>query len=131
MMQVIKQEWEITKTYIFDVALKEGLINLDWQDFETMARQYKPFVAVKVDESIALSELMEKTLLELRKNINEGLNSIIVAVAYKDDEIVMDEMDGIKDCISRLIDEHVDIIFGIQQSDDITNSRCVTVYAFH
>lgn len=131
MMQVIKQEWEITKTYIFDVALKDGLINLDWQDFETMARQYKPFVAVKVDESIALSELMEKTLLELRKNINEGLNSIIVAVAYKDDEIVMDEMDGIKDCISRLIDEHVDIIFGIQQSDDITNSRCVTVYAFH
>lgn len=131
MMQVIKQEWEITKTYIFDVALKEGLINLDWQDFETMVRQYKPFVAVKVDESIALSELMEKTLLELRKNINEGLNSIIVAVAYKDDEIVMDEMDGIKDCISRLIDEHVDIIFGIQQSDDITNSRCVTVYAFH
>lgn len=131
MMQVIKQEWEITKTYIFDVALKEGLINLDWQDFETMARQYKPFVAVKVDESITLSELMEKTLLELRKNINEGLNSIIVAVAYKDDEIVMDEMDGIKDCISRLIDEHVDIIFGIQQSDDITNSRCVTVYAFH
>ena len=130
-MQVIKQEWEITKTYIFDVALKEGLINLDWQDFETMARQYKPFVAVKVDESITLSELMEKTLLELRKNINEGLNSIIVAVAYKDDEIVMDEMDGIKDCISRLIDEHVDIIFGIQQSDDITNSRCVTVYAFH
>ena len=104
---------------------------MDWQDFETMARQYKPFVAVKVDESITLSELMEKTLLELRKNINEGLNSIIVAVAYKDDEIVMDEMDGIKDCISRLIDEHVDIIFGIQQSDDITNSRCVTVYAFH
>lgn len=131
MMQVIKQEWEITKTYIFDVALKEGLINLDWQDFETMARQYKPFVAVKVDESIALSELIEKALLELRRNINEGLNSIIVAVAYKDDEIVMDEMDGIKDCISRLIDEHVDIIFGIQQSDDITNSRCVTVYAFH
>ncbi len=131
MMQVIKQEWEITKTYIFDVALKEGLINLDWQDFETIARQYKPFVAVKVDESIALSELMEKTLLELRRNINEGLNSIIVAVAYKGDEIVMDEIDGIKDCISRLIDEHVDIIFGIQQSDDITNSRCVTVYAFH
>ena len=130
-MQVIKQEWEITKTYIFDVALKEGLINLDWQDFETIARQYKPFVAVKVDESIALSELMEKTLLELRRNINEGLNSIIVAVAYKGDEIVMDEIDGIKDCISRLIDEHVDIIFGIQQSDDITNSRCVTVYAFH
>ena len=131
MMQVIKQEWEITKTYIFDVALKEGLINLDWQDFETMARQYKPFVAVKVDESIALSELIEKALLELRRNINEGLNSIIVAVAYKDDEIVMDEMDGIKDCISRLIDEHVDIIFGIQQTDDITSNRCVTVYAFH
>lgn len=131
MMQVINQEWEIAKTYIFDVALKEGIVNLDWHDFETQARQYKPVVAIKADESMALSELMKNVFLELRKNINEKLSSVIVSIVYKNDDITLDEMDGIRDSFSQLVGEHVDLIFGLLRTDDITNSRCVTVFAFH
>ena len=49
MVQTITKEWEITKTYIFDVASRDGIINLDWNDFESRARNMKVAVAVKVD----------------------------------------------------------------------------------
>ena len=49
MVQVITREWEIAKTYIYEVALRDGMIRLDWNDFEMKAWKSKPAVAVKVD----------------------------------------------------------------------------------
>ena len=46
MIQVITKEWEITKAYIYDVALLPGLIKLDWDDFEVFAEKHRPVVAV-------------------------------------------------------------------------------------
>lgn len=71
MIQIIKQEWEITKTYIFDIVLRDGLIKLDWNDFEKRAMQYKPCMAVWVDEPISLSSLTENALEIIRKDINK------------------------------------------------------------
>ena len=34
MVQIITREWEIAKTYIYEVVLRDGLIGLDWNDFE-------------------------------------------------------------------------------------------------
>ena len=42
MIQIVTKEWEITKNYIFEVAMREGLINLDWYDFERRAQKSLP-----------------------------------------------------------------------------------------
>ena len=43
---------------------------------------------------------------------------------------MMEELGGMNESFTRLADENVDIIWGVQQVDDITNNRCVTVFAF-
>lgn len=131
MIQIIKQEWEITKTYIFDIVLRDGLIKLDWNDFEKRAMQYKPCMAVWVDEPISLSSLTENALEIIRKDINKKMSGIMMVISYKKDkEIMVDEMGELNDCFSRLADDDVDIVWGIQQADDIINNRRVTMFAF-
>lgn len=131
MIQIIKQEWEITKTYIFDVVLRDGLIKLDWNDFEKRAMQYKPCMAVWVDEPVSLSSLTENALEIIRKDINKKMSGIMMVISYKKDkEIMVDEMGELNDCFSRLADDDVDIVWGIQQADDIINNRRVTMFAF-
>lgn len=130
MIQILKQEWEITKTYIFDVVLRDGLIKLDWNDFEKRAMQYKPCMAVWVDEPVSLSSLTENALEIIRKDINKKMSGIMMVISYKkDNEIMVDEMGELNDCFSRLTDD-VDIVWGIQQADDIINNRRVTMFAF-
>lgn len=131
MIKIIKQEWEITKTYIFDVVLRDGLIKLDWNDFEKRAMRYTPFMAVKADAPVSLSELTENALEAIRKNANKGVSCIMMVISYKKDcEIMIDEMGEVNEYFSRLADNDVDIVWGIQQADDIANNRCVTVFAF-
>lgn len=131
MIQIIKQEWEITKTYIFDVVLRDGLIKLDWNDFEKRAMQYKPCMAVWVDEPVSLSSLTENALEIIRKDINKKMSGIMMVISYKKDkEIMVDEMGELNDCFSRLADDDIDIVWGIQQADDIINNRRVTMFAF-
>lgn len=131
MIQIIKQEWEITKTYIFDVALRDGMIKLDWHDFETRAMQHKPLVAVKADEPISLAKLTESALEAIHTYVNNEISSVMVVISYKkDNEIMMDEMGELNEFFSQMADEDIEIVWGIQQADDITNSRCVTVFAF-
>lgn len=131
MIQIIEKEWEITKSYIFDVVLRDGLIKLDWHDFEMRAIKYKPFMAVKVDEPVSLSQLTEKAFEMIHKNNHKSLSSIMMVISYrKDNEIMMDEMGELNEYFSRLADNDIDIVWGIQQADDIINNRCVTVFAF-
>ena len=131
MIQIIRSEWEISKTYIFDVALRDGIINLDWQDFENIARKSKPAVAVKIDENLDVSELTEKAIRKAKENVNGKLVGIITVVSFKKgNELMMDEMGGINACFSCLADEGVDILWGLQQDDSIASNRCVTVFAF-
>lgn len=55
----------------------------------------------------------------------------MMVISYKkDNEIMVDEMRELNDCFSRLADDDVDIVWGIQQADDIINNRRVTMFAF-
>lgn len=131
MIEVIKQEWEITKMYIFEVVLRDGMIKLDWHDFEMKAKESRPAVAVRADEPISLSELTTKAIDEVRQNVNGNLSCVMFIVSFKKNkELMMEELCGMNDCLSRLADENVDIIWGVQQAEEITNSRSVTVFAF-
>lgn len=131
MVQIITREWEIAKTYIYEVVLRDGLIGLDWNDFEMKAQKSIPAVAVKADESLSVSELTVKAIDEVKKNIKGTLSSVIFIISFKKDhDLMMEELGGMNESFTRLADENVDIIWGVQQVDDITNNRCVTVFAF-
>lgn len=131
MVQVITREWEIAKTYIYEVALRDGMIRLDWNDFEMKAWKSKPAVAVKVDEPLGISEMSVKAIDEIKKNINNTLSSVIIIISYKKGQpLMMDELGGMNECLSRLAEEDVEINWGVQEADEITNSRSMTVFAF-
>ena len=117
--------------YIFEVVLRDGIIKLDWHDFEMKAQESRPAVAVKVDEPFGLSRMTAKALEEINENIEGMLTGLIVVISYKKDkELMMEELGGLNDSLSRLAEENVDINWGIQQDGQITNGRCITVYAF-
>lgn len=131
MIEVITREWEIAKTYIFDVALRAGLINLDWNDFELKARYGKPAVAVKIDEPLKISEMVARAIDEINERIKGELSSVMVVISFKEGEdIKMDELGAMNVCLERLADENVDIAWGVQKAEEISNRRCVTVFAF-
>lgn len=131
MIQVITREWEVTKTYIFEVVLRDGLIRLDWHDFEMKAQESRPAVAVKADEPLGISEMTAKAIEEIKKNINGTLSCVMLVISCKKDkELMMEELGGMSDSLSRLADENVDIFWGVQLSEQITNDRSVTVFAF-
>lgn len=130
MVQIIDREWEIAKEYICEVVMREGLISLDWNDFKHFALRHRPALAVKVDEPLPIGEQTEKALAEMKKHIGR-MTSIIVAVTYKrGDDIMMDEIGGLNDCLASLAEDDVEIKWGIQAVDEQPNRRSVTVFAF-
>lgn len=131
MIQIVTKEWEITKNYIFEVAMREGLINLDWYDFERRAQESRPAVEVKVDEPLDISSMIEKAGEEVKNNINGTLSSLMLLISYKKDkELMMEEMNGLNDILPKLAEDNVDICWGIQQNEQTENDRCITIYAF-
>ena len=128
MVQVITREWEITKTYIFEVALKEGAINLDWNDFEMNAQAGKPVAAVIIDEPQSIAEMTTKAIEEVRKAVKGTLSSLIVVLSYPKGYILkMTELEGLAQIFAGLPD--IDVIWGVQESDTI-NATTITVFAF-
>lgn len=131
MIQIITREWEVTKNYIFEIVLRDGLIKLDWHDFEMKAQESRPAVAVKVDEPFNISKMTETALEEIKNNIKGTLASLMLIISYKKNkELMMEEIGGLHDSLSRLAEEGVDINLGIQQNGQIINDRNITVYAF-
>lgn len=128
MVQVITREWEITKTYIFEVALKEGAINLDWNDFEMNAQASKPVAAVIIDEPLSIAEMGTKAIEEARKAVKSTLSSLIVVISYpKGYSLKMTELGELSEIFAGLPD--IDVIWGVQDSDTITTTT-ITVFAF-
>ena len=131
MVQIITREWEITKTFIFEVVMQEGVMKIDWNDFESNAQYSKPAVAVKVDEPLGISEMIDMAFEEMMKNLTGTLTSVMIIISYRlDQNIMMSELGGLNESFSRLSEEEVEIVWCIQEADDITNSRSITVFAF-
>lgn len=131
MVQVITREWEIVKTYVFDVVLREGFIGLDWNDFEMKARESRPTVVVKVDEPNSIAELTITAVEKIKKNIKGNLSGLIVSLLFKKgNEITMEELDEMTENIRSYADDNVEIVWGCREADDITNSRSMTLFAF-
>lgn len=131
MIQVITREWQITKAYIDDIALHYGRINLDWDDFEAFAERHHPVVAVRNEDDASVKELTDKAMAEIRKRCSNKLSNIIISISYKEgDDLMMDEMEGVSDCLTMFANNNVEIKWGINQNNTLKCRRCISVFAF-
>lgn len=131
MLQVFTKEWQIAKTYIYDVTLAEGLINLNWDDFEYFAKNSRPLVAVKNEDDASFKELLEKALVEARMNCSGCFTKIIISISNKEGEgINMDEMSDLIDCMDAFMDRDMEIKWGVNHNDSLMSKHCICVFAF-
>lgn len=131
MVQTITREWEIAKTYMYEVALHDGVISLDWDDFQTLAENHRPLMAIKIDGDAAVKELVAKAMNEIHREYSSCSSGLIVSISYKKgEEIMMDEMFDLSDSMDNIANENVEIKWGINQNDSQKSKRCVWVFAF-
>lgn len=131
MVQTITREWEIAKTYIYEVALRDGVISLDWDDFQTLAESHRPLMAIKIDGDDAVTVLVARAISEIKKQYSDSPSGIIVSISYKKgEEIMMDEMFGLSDSMNNIATENVEIKWGISQNDGLKSKRSICVFAF-
>ena len=130
MITVKTKEWEITKSFIFDVLNKDGRINFDWFDFEGFAKEGKPSVMVKVEEPLSLRLQSVMAVDAIKKNARGNLCSLLVAVFYKNKGVsIMEEMSGLHDSLSELPAD-VDVTWGVLEAEDLINDYGVIMFAF-
>lgn len=131
MIQTITKEWEITQTYIFDVVMRDGLIKLDWDDFRNFAENHRPKIAVKVEEDLPISGLVECAMREIEKYCLGRLASFIVSISYKrDDEIMMDEINGLSESLASIADKDIEIKWGLSPNDNVRYRRSLCIFVF-
>lgn len=131
MVQTITREWAIAKTYMYEVALHDGVISLDWDDFQTLAENHRPLMAIKIDGDAAVKELVAKAMNEIHRECSSSPSGLIVSISYKKgEEIMIDEMFGLSDSMDNIANENVEIKWGISQNDSQKSKRCVWVFAF-
>lgn len=131
MVQVFTKEWQITKTYIYDVAMINGLINLDWDNFEAFADDCRPLVAVKNEGDASVGELVQEALDEVRVYGEDKISHIILSISRKEIAgIDMEEMSAVNDCLSVFDDMDMEIKWGVSQNDSMESMYRVCVFAF-
>lgn len=131
MIQTIKKEWKITKMYIYEVVLQDGVISLDWNDFATFAEKHRPLVAIRNEGDAPVKDLVKEVMANVPKYCSSKPSSIIISISYqKGDEIKMDEMFGLSDSMDEIAGENVEIKWGISQGDNIESKRSICVFIF-
>ena len=131
MIRVIKDEQEITKDYFINVAQVRGLINLDLNDFRKFADKLKPIMEVIVDARISVSAQIETAMEEIRKQQTTVVSAIILSVSFKPSyPLMMEELEGMADCLNNLTKQDIEVIWGIQERAYISNQRSVSLFVF-
>lgn len=128
---IITKEWEITKDYIFEVAMKHGLINLNWHDFANFASKYKPLLAIKVDGYGSMSNHVSTALKGMNLQADVKISAIIISMAFKPSSpMLVDEMNEMNANLDELTNQGTDILWGLREDDGIPYERSVTLYVF-
>lgn len=131
LIRVIKDEQEITKDYFINVAQVRGLINLDLNDFRKFADKLKPIMEVIVDARISVSAQIETAMEEIRKQQTTVVSAIILSVSFKPSyPLMMEELEGMANCLNNLTKQDIEVIWGIQERAYISNQRSVSLFVF-
>ena len=128
---IITKEWEITKDYIFEVAMKHGLINLDMNDFTKFASMYKPLMAIKVDGTGPMSDQMSIALKGMNLQADVKVSAIIISMSYNPScPMLVDEMNEMNINLDELTNQGTHILWGLRDDDGISYERSVALYVF-
>lgn len=131
LIRVTKDEQEITKDYFINVAQVRGLINLGLNDFRKFADKLKPIMEVIVDARISVSAQIETAMEEIRKQQTTVVSAIILSVSFKPSySLMMEELEGMADCLNNLTKQDIEVIWGIQERAYISNQRSVSLFVF-
>ena len=131
LIRVIKDEQEITKDYFINVAQVRGLINLGLNDFRKFADKLKPIMEVIVDARISVSAQIETAMEEIRKQQTTVVSAIILSVSFKPSySLMMEELEGMANCLNNLTKQDIEVIWGIQERAYISNQRSVSLFVF-
>ena len=71
MVQTITKEWQITKMYIYEVVLRDGVISLDWDDFETFANENIPLLAIRNEGDTPVKDLVKEAMDEAKNHYSD------------------------------------------------------------
>lgn len=131
MVRIITREWEIAKTYIYEVALQEGKISLDWNDFESMAEEHRPMIAAISEGDGTVADLAKDAIREMMKHTAVKPKGIIVGISSrKDAELKMDEITELPTCLGDVGCDDCDISWGLNSEDCQESRISVAVFAF-
>ena len=130
-MQTITKEWEIAKAYAEEVTITDRVVGLGWDDFQAFAENHRPMMAIKAEGDEAVKDVTANAMGEIKRLCPSTPSGLIISISYKaGEEIMMDEMFGLSDCINELSAENVEIKWGINKNDHLKHKRCVQVFAF-
>lgn len=130
-MAIITEEWEMTKDYIFEVAMKRGLINLDMNDFTKFASMYKPLMAIKVDGNSPMSHLTSIAMKGMNLQAKGKVSAIIISMSYNPScPMVVDELNGLNVNLNGLTSNGTDAIWGLREDNGNSYERSIALYAF-
>lgn len=131
MVQVITREWEIAKTYIFDIMPRDGMIQLDWNDFQMLAKHHRPLAAVRVEDNISVKQLAELATKEILKYTSGKLSCFIMNIYHKEgEEIMMDEIMELAEQMKVTVEDNMQIKWGVSHKDNMVFNRGICIYAF-
>lgn len=117
--------------YIYEVVLRDGVISLDWDDFETFAEKHRPKVAIRNEGDASVKELVKEAMDKVQRTCSSKPSGIIISISYKKgDEIKMDEMFGLSDSMDEIASENVEIKWGISQGESLESKRSVCIFIF-
>lgn len=131
-MAIITEEWEMTKDYIFEVAMKRGLINLDMNDFTKFASMYKPLMAIKVDVNSPMSHLTSIAMKGMNLQAKSKASAIIISMSYNPScPMVVDELNGLNVNLNGLTSNGTDaLLWGLREDNGNSYERSIALYAF-
>ena len=131
MIQATTHEWEIAKTFLDTVEGLDGPVTLTWTDFEAKARRARPFVAVKVESTLPINEMVDKANAEILRHLRGKLLGCILVIFFREEsDLMVEDLSKLPDCFARLCADDFETAWGLQQTDKITTPRSITVFAF-
>lgn len=131
MIQVLTNEWEIIKDYIYEVALQKEVINLDINDFLYAVRGKRPLLAVKVEDEALIPELCQQAFHNLDSNLPLKPSVIILNFVYgEDNPIHIEEMKALMDIFQSYDGQNIEIKWELQLRKEFSYRRQVQLFAF-
>ena len=131
MVQLFTHDWQIAKSYIYDVVLHHGILNLDWNDFKYFAEHHRPLFAVRNEGDASIKDLFEQVLEEVRVHGADKFSTCIIAISYKEGEVIeMEEMSVVNDFMDAFMTRDMEIKWGVNQYDSLESKHCVCIFAF-